>query len=133
MDTPSFRLLGERDFDAMENDLRRRREMAERDLGFAKVIFEGLKRQIADFEQGLNDNEEIGALLASFGRTVEIRIERFTYEDPYLLSFIGRILDTNEPVKLIQHVTQTNLLFKAVPKMDATKKPRRIGFGDVSS
>src|SRR5260221_9201265 len=72
-------------------------------------------------------------LIAAFGRTVEIRIEKMTYDDPYLLIFSGHTLERNEPVKLVQHVMQINLLLQAVPKADATQKPRRIGFGDASS
>jgi hypothetical protein len=117
----------------MEEVARSSRERTEHDHGFANVVFHQINRQIAEFEQGLNENEEIGALIAAFGRTVEIRIEKMTYDDPYLLIFSGRTLERNEPVKLVQHVMQINLLLQAVPKADATQKPRRIGFGDASS
>lgn len=119
--------------ETMKEIARLSRERTEHDLGFANIVFDQINQQIAEFKQGLNDNEEIGALIAAFGRTVEIRIESMTYADPYLLIFPGRTLERNEPVKLVQHVTQTNLLLKAVPKADATQKPRRIGFGGAAS
>jgi Family of unknown function (DUF6173) len=101
----------------------------ERTFGFANVIYKRLAAEVTEFQNGLDENHELGALMASFGRTVEIRVLQMTFRDPYLLIFTGLTVPANQPVRLIQHTTQMNLLLIAVPRLDPTKPPRRIGFG----
>jgi hypothetical protein len=84
--------------------------------------------QVIEFQRGLNYDEEIGALIALFGREVEIRIIKIDYADPHLLIFHGIDITSNKPFRLIQHPTQTNLILKAVPKIDSNQEPRRIGY-----
>lgn len=104
------------------------REQNEWTFGFANVIFEQLQRQVLDFEAGLNPDQEVLALIASFGRTVEVLIDTISYRKPYLLVISGTAVGTGEKVRLVQHVSQTNLLFRAVQKPDVSRPARRIGF-----
>jgi hypothetical protein len=108
------------DFQAMENARRTA-------LGYAEVMHKKLMAQIADFEKGLTNEEEVGGYLASFGRQLLIHIEQVTYRNPYLIVFHGKVEKTAEKVQLVQHTAQLNVLFVAVPKEGPL--PRRIGFG----
>jgi hypothetical protein len=100
-------------------------------LGFSNVVFQQLREEIESFEAGLNPDEEVLALVASFGRAVEVLIDTITYRKPYLLIITGIAVDTGGKVQLLQHVSQTNLLFRAVPKPDPTRPARRIGFASA--
>ena len=104
------------------------RRQTEENYGYASVIFRSLMEQVTEFERGLNYDEEIGALIALFGREVEIRIIDIKYADPHLLIFHGIDIISNKLLRLIQHPTQTNLILKAVPKIDSNQEPRRIGY-----
>lgn len=94
--------------------------------GFAHIIYDCLMRRIADFETTLKPDEEVGAYLASFGAQKVIRVERVGFANPFLISFTG--LDENGcRVELVQHTTQLNVLFVAMP-VAPPREPRRIGF-----
>ncbi len=91
----------------------------------ANEFYERLVEYIYDFEQELNDEEEVGARLVSFGESVLIHVERIGYYNPSLISFYG----TNEhgkPLQLIQHVTQISFLLTALPRKN--KERPRVGY-----
>jgi hypothetical protein len=44
------------------------------ELGFANIMYDRLTTQIDDFEKDLNNDKELGAYLASFGREILVRI-----------------------------------------------------------
>jgi hypothetical protein len=46
---------------------------------------------------------------------------------PNLILFKG-VMETDEPVRLIQHINQVNLLLKQVKRSDPQKPKRDIGF-----
>ena len=94
--------------------------------GFANVLYIQLMRQIAEYEKTLNPDEEIAAYLASFGREIIIQIDKVSYQDPYFILFEGVVNDSS--VRLIQHVSQLNVLFTSVKVKDMSRTPRRIGF-----
>ncbi len=104
------------------NDDRIEQKAAE--FGFADVMYERLRNQVAEFEEDLEKDEEIGAYLASFGKEIFVCIEDIGFENPYFIIFYGKVGDSK--VQLIQHVTQLNVLFKAV-KIKG-REARRIGF-----
>lgn len=97
--------------------------------GFAHIIYDCLMCRIADFEATLKPDEEIGAYLASFGAQTLIRVERVGFSDPFLISFTGLDADDRR-VELVQHTTQLNVLFVAMPVV-SPQKPRRIGFNSA--
>lgn len=97
--------------------------------GFAHVIYDKLMREIHEFEQALDPDEEIGAYLSSFGQSIFIQIKNVGYANPYLIIFDGINVDSKSRVRLVQHTSQISVLFVAV-KVNAAeaRKPRRIGF-----
>ena len=96
--------------------------------GFAHVLFEKLVGQIGEYEKTLKKDEEVGAFLASFGTQILIQIEEVTYENPYFLIFSGTNMANNSKIRLVQHVTQVNVLFTSIKITDLKREPRRIGF-----
>ncbi len=97
--------------------------------GFADVMYDRLIQQIAEFEKDLDTEHEIGAMLASFGREVVIHIESIGYHNPYFIVFYGSNSVDGAKVKLVQHVSQINVLFVSV-KVNENRPARRIGFID---
>ena len=94
--------------------------------GFANVLYEQLMVQIAEFEKELNQDEEIAAYLASFGKEIIIQIEAISFSDPYFIIFEGSV--NNSPVRLVQHVSQLNVLFTSINVKELNRPPRRFGF-----
>lgn len=84
--------------------------------------------QIAEFEKRLKPDEEIGAYLASFGREILIQIQNVGHHNPYFIVFYGINTSDGLNVKLVQHVSQINVLFTAIKLSDLNRAPRRIGF-----
>jgi hypothetical protein len=98
----------------------------------ASGYFKSLVYMIAEFEQELDHDHEIGVKLVSFGQTITFHVEAIGYWNPYLLRFFGK-LDNGNPVELIQHVSQINFLLVAVNKKDPERPARRIGFELIKS
>jgi hypothetical protein len=95
------------------------------ELNPASWMHERLVKAIMKFEESLDETKEIGARLVNFGPKETIRIEDVGYWGPDLVTFIGKNLDGN-PVELMQHISQVNVLLVALP-IEA-EQPRRIGF-----
>lgn len=91
----------------------------------ARWMFERLATYIRQFESRLDEEHEIGARLVSFGANLTFHIEDMGYFGPDMIVFYGKN-DKGEPVQLIQHTSQLNVLLVAVRKQEA--RPRRIGF-----
>ncbi len=96
--------------------------------GFAHILYERLMKEIAEYEAGLNADEEIGAFLSSFGSEIIIQIQDVRYRNPYFIVFEGINTNDGTRVKLVQHVSQVSVLFTAIKIRDLERKPRRIGF-----
>src|SRR5882672_6736106 len=110
-------------------DIFRNQETARRTaLGHADILYERLATQIQEFEKSLDSTHELGAMLASFGREVTIRVADIGYHNPYFIVFEGEDLETGDRVRLVQHVSQISVLFRAVPKLPDHVEPVRIGF-----
>ena len=56
-----------------------------------------------------------------------LKIEGLGYFDPDVVTFYGSD-QTGARVQLVQHVTQLNVLLRAMPKTEDAPEPRRIGF-----
>ena len=95
----------------------------------ASRMYERLVRSIAQFEEALDDTQEIGARLVTFGSQEVIHVEDVGYWGPDLVVFYGKNSE-GKPLQLLQHQSQVNVLLVAVPKEG--KQPRRIGFDLVS-
>ncbi len=97
------------------------------ELGLADVMFDRLMAQIEDFESSLNKKEEICAYLSSFGSQILISIDHIGYHNPYLIIFSGVNIETKQNVRLVQHVSQLNVLFVVI-RFEEDREPKRIGF-----
>ena len=91
----------------------------------ARWMFERLAAYIRQFEARLDEQHEVGARLVSFGPHLTFHIEDMGYYGPDMIVFYGKN-EKGEPVQLIQHTSQLNVLLVAVRKLD--EHPRRIGF-----
>ncbi|MGB1207698.1 MAG: DUF6173 family protein [Paracoccaceae bacterium] len=92
----------------------------------AEILFNHLRREMAEFQEKLDETHEIGLRLANFGTSSQVHIRGISFENPNMIEFIG-MLDGNQPVKVVQHINQLNLLMVAVPPVkDAA--PYRVGF-----
>lgn len=94
--------------------------------GAARAAAERLVAWIQDFEAGLDPAQEVALGLAG-GAAGILQIEVIGYSDPDLITFSGTDEDGRR-TELIQHVSQLNVILRAVPPADPDEAPRRIGF-----
>lgn len=96
------------------------------DCSMADRSYDIIIDRIKEFEESLDDNHEVSVKLACFGQSVTMAVTDIGYSNPSTLVFYGYV--EGQYATLIQHMTQLNFLLLAVPKSDANKPPRRIGF-----
>ena len=92
----------------------------------AEILFSLMRREMAEFQESLDGEHEIGLRLANFGMSSQLHIRGISFENPCMIEFVG-ILDGNKPVKVLQHISQLNLIMIAVPPIP-NEKPYRVGF-----
>ncbi|WP_417604336.1 DUF6173 family protein [Primorskyibacter flagellatus] len=92
----------------------------------AEWAYERLVLYIQSFEEQLDNEHEVAMGLAG-GQVGVLRIEGMGFFDPDILTFYG-----SEPggkrTQLIQHVSQLNVMLRAVPKEPEQANAQRIGF-----
>lgn len=93
----------------------------------AEATFHRIVAYIREFEANLDRQQEIGARMVSFGDTVQFHIVDMGYWNPDIVTFDG-VDDGGRRMKLIQNVSQLNVLLVAMPKRNEHEEPRRIGF-----
>ena len=92
----------------------------------AQWAYERVVLYLKKFEEQLDSNHEaaIGFTGADAG---VLRIEGMGYFDPDILTFYGS--DTvGGRTQLVQHVSQLNVMLRALPKEIESAEPNRIGF-----
>jgi len=87
--------------------------------------YERLILYIKNFEEQL-DNEHEVAMGFTGAQAGTIRIEGIGFFDPDIITFYGSD-EFGTRTQLIQHVSQLNVLLRALPKV-SSDPPRRIGF-----
>jgi hypothetical protein len=92
----------------------------------AEWAYERLILYIRNFEANLDATHEVAMGFAG-GEAGVLRIEGIGYFDPDIVTFYGRD-EENGKTQLIQHVTQLNVMLRAVPTQTPDTSPRRIGF-----
>jgi len=92
----------------------------------AECMYKKLMAHIAEFESVLHPDQEVGASMVSFGDK-PFYISGIGYHGNDMIIFYGASLD-GEPVKLMQHVTQTNVMLTTMAKRKDHKEAKRIGF-----
>jgi hypothetical protein len=93
----------------------------------AESVFRRLVLYIREFEAQLDQDQEIGGRMVSFGSTVQFHIVDMGFWGPDILTFDG-VDDRGSRMKLIQNISQLNVLLVAMPKRTPEAAPQRIGF-----
>lgn len=97
------------------------------DKSVAQWAYERLIIYIQNFEKQLDGAHEI-AMGFTGGDAGVLRIEGMGYYDPDMVTFYG-VDPTGARTQLVQHVSQLNVMLRAVPKAAGKDKPaNRIGF-----
>ncbi|MEM9709576.1 MAG: DUF6173 family protein [Pseudomonadota bacterium] len=92
----------------------------------AEWAYERLILYIKNFEERLAGDQEVAMGFTDTGAGV-LKIEGIGYFDPDIVTFYG-VDATGARTQLVQHVSQLNVLLRAIPKADTAEEPRRIGF-----
>ncbi|MGH1331841.1 MAG: DUF6173 family protein [Paracoccaceae bacterium] len=92
----------------------------------AEWAYERLVLYIQNFEEQLDNEQEVAMGFAGSNSGV-LRIEGMGYFDPDIITFYGSD-GAGTKTQLIQHVSQLNVMLRALPKEDEHKEPQRIGF-----
>lgn len=92
----------------------------------AEWAYERIILYIQKFEETL-DSEHEAAMGFAGGEAGVMRIEGLGYFDPDIVTFYGSD-PTGAKTQLIQHVTQLNVMLRALPKAVKEEAPQRIGF-----
>lgn len=82
---------------------------------------------IKEFDDSLNQDEEVGIRLVSFGQAVQFVVHRIGYYNPKIISFYGETADGSK-IQLIQHVNQISFLLQSVKRKHPDQPKRSIGF-----
>ncbi|WP_109467681.1 DUF6173 family protein [Albibacillus kandeliae] len=92
----------------------------------AQWAYERLILYIRNFEEQLDSEHEV-AMGFTGGDAGVLRIEGIGYFDPDIVTFYGTD-DSGARTQQIQHVSQLNVLLRAVAKPTESKPANRIGF-----
>ncbi|MDG2339866.1 MAG: DUF6173 family protein [Paracoccaceae bacterium] len=92
----------------------------------SRWAYERLILYIKNFEEQLDNEHEVAMGFAGSDAGV-LRIEGMGYFDPDVLTFYGTDPEGNK-TQLIQHVSQLNVILRALPLQVVDDEPKRIGF-----
>ncbi|MDG1736347.1 MAG: DUF6173 family protein [Paracoccaceae bacterium] len=92
----------------------------------ARWAYERLILYIKNFEEQLDNEHEVAMGFAGSDAGV-LRIEGMGYFDPDIVTFYGTDPEGNK-TQLVQHVTQLNVILRAVALAVVDEEPTRIGF-----
>lgn len=98
------------------------------DPNLASEFHKRLVSMINDFNKNLDNENEVGLQICNFGQKITIYINDVGCWNPSLIRFYGSDTTTGNPVQLIQHVSQINILLVKLPKKNQTEQKRPIGF-----
>ena len=90
----------------------------------AQWAYERLILYVQKFEEGLNQDQEVGMGFAGSDAGT-LHIQGMGFFAPDIITFYG-VDQTGAKTQLVQHVSQLNVMLKAAPKLAA--EPNRIGF-----
>lgn len=92
----------------------------------AEWAYERIILYLKNFEEQLDNTQEV-AMGFTGGQAGVLRIEGIGYFDPDIVTFYGTD-ERGARTQLIQHVTQLNVMLRALPKESDQDEPKRIGF-----
>lgn len=93
---------------------------------YADNQYKILMESIIEFQNTLDEDHEVGAMLSSFGQNIIMNVTNLGYANPSLIIFYGYV--NGQRCELYQHINQINFLLMACPKIEPNKPARRIGF-----
>lgn len=96
-------------------------------LHAAEEVFNHLMGRVKEFQANLPAHHELGIQLANFGGERALHVRGMGFRNPNIIEFYG-LLDGDQKVTVVQHVSQLNFLLIAVPPVPE-QAPYRIGFG----
>lgn len=105
---------------------RKMTEKPAKDKSPAQWAYERIILYLKNFEEQLDEEHEVAMGFAGSGASV-LKIEGMGYFDPDIVTFYGTDA-TGGRTQLIQHVSQMNVVLRALPKPAERPKPTRIGF-----
>jgi hypothetical protein len=92
----------------------------------ARWAYERMILYIQNFEEQLDSEQEVAMGFAG-GDAGVMRIEGMGYFDPDIVTFYGSD-SAGTRTQLVQHVTQLNVMLRALPKAQPETPATRIGF-----
>lgn len=92
----------------------------------AQWAYERVILYIKNFEERLDNAHEVAMGFAG-SQGGAMRIDGLGYFAPDMITFYGRDEDGLR-TQLVQHVSQLNVMLRAMPKSPEEEEPRRIGF-----
>lgn len=92
----------------------------------AEWAYERLILYIQNFEKQLDEEHEVAMGFAG-SSSGAIRIEGMGFFDPDIVTFYGTD-ESGARTQLVQHVSQLNVMLRALPKQVPMAEPTRIGF-----
>lgn len=92
----------------------------------AQWAYERLILYIQNFEKTLDNEHEIAMGFTGADAGI-LRIEGMGYFDPDVVTFYGSD-PAGAKTQLVQHVSQLNVMLRALPKQAEEAEPQRIGF-----
>ena len=92
----------------------------------AEWAYERLILYIQNFEEQLDSSHEV-AMGFTGGDAGVLRIEGMGFFDPDIVTFYGSD-PAGGKTQLVQHVSQLNVMLRALPKQVEQAEPNRIGF-----
>ena len=101
-------------------------QKAARNKSAAQWAYERLILYIQNFEEQLDSEHEV-AMGFTGGQAGVLRIEGMGFFDPDIVTFYGSDT-TGTRTQLVQHVSQLNVMLRALPKPKADAPATRIGF-----
>ncbi|MEK0162270.1 DUF6173 family protein [Phaeobacter sp. JH20_36] len=96
----------------------------------ARWAYERLILYIKNFEEQLDSEHEVAMGFAG-GDAGVMRIEGMGYFDPDIITYYGSD-SSGARTQLVQHVSQLNVMLRALPKRNEAAPANRIGFRLVS-
>jgi len=102
------------------------RQLATKPKSPAEWAYQRLILYIQNFEKTLDAQHEVAIGLTGSDAGI-LRIEGMGFFDPDIVTFYGTDPQGGR-TQLIQHVTQLNVMLRAMPKRVAAEAPQRIGF-----
>jgi len=94
----------------------------------AQHMFESIAREAMEFQAGLDNRTELGAIMVASGMPKTIHVRNIRFKNPDIVLFSG-IDQEGNPVRLLQHYTMVSIAFVSVKVLEG-KEPYRIGFLD---